>query len=284
MCMAHALFYKKDLKDVEIIFYILIFCMGTVFGSFFTLAVYRIPLGLDITHERSFCPNCEHKLGFKDLIPIFSYISLKGKCRYCGKHIRIRYLFLEVLSGIVFLLSYLSFKINFPFFEMEKIIDFIAFVLFYVTLVIILGIDKENKTISKKVLLFGILTNFLYIVYLYISKGKDMYRYGMYLGIMLFIFILDTILLSKRTKSFYFLQILMLIVYILMYVDSWLIIPIILFSILYEFLYYIYMKIKSVNYNTLNILDEPLDVKIPFGFCISISSIMIIILNNFIVL
>ena len=154
--MAHALFYKKDLKDVEIIFYILIFCMGTVFGSFFTLAVYRIPLGLDITHERSFCPNCEHKLGFKDLIPIFSYISLKGKCRYCGKHIRIRYLFLEVLSGIVFLLSYLSFKINFPFFEMEKIIDFIAFVLFYVTLVIILGIDKENKTISKKVLLFGI--------------------------------------------------------------------------------------------------------------------------------
>ena len=57
----------------------MIFIMGTVFGSFFTLAVYRIPLGLNITYERSFCPNCNHKLGFKDLIPILSYMSLRRK-------------------------------------------------------------------------------------------------------------------------------------------------------------------------------------------------------------
>ena len=43
------------------ILYILIFCIGTLFGSFFTLAVYRIPLGQDITHTRSYCPNCNHK-------------------------------------------------------------------------------------------------------------------------------------------------------------------------------------------------------------------------------
>ncbi len=88
---------------MEIIFGILIFIMGTVFGSFFTLAVYRIPLGIDITHKRSFCPKCNHRLEFIDLIPIFSYIFLKGKCRYCGEKVRIRYLLLEVLSGLVFL-------------------------------------------------------------------------------------------------------------------------------------------------------------------------------------
>ena len=48
------------------ILYALIFIIGTLFGSFFTLAVYRIPLGKDITHERSFCPNCNHRLEFLD--------------------------------------------------------------------------------------------------------------------------------------------------------------------------------------------------------------------------
>ena len=66
---------------MNIVLYTLIFIIGTLFGSFFTLAVYRIPLGKDITHERSFCPNCNHKLQFLDLIPILSYIFLGGKCR-----------------------------------------------------------------------------------------------------------------------------------------------------------------------------------------------------------
>ena len=65
---------------MNVIIYIFTFLIGITFGSFFTLAVYRIPLGKDITHERSFCPNCNHKLGFLDLIPIFSYIFLGGKC------------------------------------------------------------------------------------------------------------------------------------------------------------------------------------------------------------
>ena len=95
-----------------VIFYFLIFCMGTVFGSFFTLAVYRIPLHKDITHERSFCPNCNHKLSFWDMIPILSYIFLKGKCRYCGQKIRIRYLLLEVCAGLVFLLFAVSLNLQ----------------------------------------------------------------------------------------------------------------------------------------------------------------------------
>ena len=63
---------------MEAIIYLYIFLIGTVFGSFFTLAVYRIPLGKDITHTRSYCPNCNHKLSFLDMIPIFSYIFLGG--------------------------------------------------------------------------------------------------------------------------------------------------------------------------------------------------------------
>ena len=81
------------------IFYILLFIIGTLFGSFYTLAVYRIPKKQDITHTHSYCPNCNHKLGILDLIPVLSYIMLKGKCRYCEQKIRPRYLILEIISG-----------------------------------------------------------------------------------------------------------------------------------------------------------------------------------------
>ena len=80
---------------MKAILYFLIFAMGTVFGSFSTLAIYRIPLKKNITTERSFCPNCNHKLAFFDLIPVLSYIFLGGKCRYCGKKIKPTYYYIS---------------------------------------------------------------------------------------------------------------------------------------------------------------------------------------------
>ncbi|MCL2860131.1 MAG: prepilin peptidase [Oscillospiraceae bacterium] len=85
------------------IYFILAFTIGTLIGSFLTLAIHRIPLKQDILIKRSYCPKCEHRLEFLDLIPVWSYIFLKGKCRYCGNKIRPRYLIIEVISGIVFL-------------------------------------------------------------------------------------------------------------------------------------------------------------------------------------
>ena len=247
---------------MNIIFCILIFIMGTVFGSFFTLAVYRIPLGLNITHERSFCPNCNHKLSFKDLIPIFSYISLKGRCRYCGEKVRIRYLILEVFSGIVFLIAYLSFNINFPFFTIEKIIDFIAFICFFVTVVLISGIDKENVKIEKRVLLFGIITQALYMLYLYTFDMSNIYRYEMYLVIMLILFTIDTISLKIKGKSTYLIQILMFIDYILMYIPFDIYYMLIILSIFYVIVYTLYKSFKLNMKNNPNILfdNEKLNV------------------------
>ena len=59
---------------MEYYIYAIIFLIGAFFGSFFTLAVYRIPKKEDILVKHSYCPNCNHKLGLLDLFPIFSYI------------------------------------------------------------------------------------------------------------------------------------------------------------------------------------------------------------------
>lgn len=73
---------------MNILLYIIIFMMGTVFGSFLTLATYRIPLHQDIVYKHSYCPKCNHKLSFLDMIPVLSYAFLGGRCRYARYKIR----------------------------------------------------------------------------------------------------------------------------------------------------------------------------------------------------
>lgn len=193
-----------------IIFYIMVFCMGTVFGSFFTLAVYRLPLHQDITHERSYCPKCGHKLSFWDMIPILSYLFLGGKCRYCGEKIRIRYLILEVMSGLVFLLFAISININFLNYTIDKMVYLIIGLLYIAGIIIIAGIDKEKHQIHKGILLYEMIIITLYMIYLCIIEETTIYRYVIYLFIILVLQILDIYYFKKYLKNSYMINILIL--------------------------------------------------------------------------
>ena len=192
----------------QIIFNILMFCTGCMFGSFFTLAVYRIPLHKDITHERSFCPNCNHKLSFLDLIPVLSYIFLGGKCRYCKQKIRIRYLLLEIFTGLVFLLFGVSLKISLYPLEINKLIYLVFALLYIAGLIIIAGIDKERRQIIKSVLLYEIFVIGVYMVYLCIVEKANIYRYAIYLTLLIIFLILDTVILKRKNRINYIIQIL----------------------------------------------------------------------------
>ena len=81
------------------------FIIGAVAGSFVNVMVIRGQRNEDYVLSRSRCPVCGHVLEWFDLIPLLSYVFLKGKCRYCQTHISIRYLFVEVIGGILGLLS-----------------------------------------------------------------------------------------------------------------------------------------------------------------------------------
>lgn len=153
---------------IEIIVAIIAFAMGATLGSFYTLAIYRIPLNKDITHERSFCPNCNHRLEFLDLIPILSYLFLNGKCRYCGKHIRPRYLIIEIVSGIVFTVYILSLRLNYFNIQIVDIVNILFGMIYFSIFAITIGIYLERKEINKKVIIFTIIVSIIYILYLYI--------------------------------------------------------------------------------------------------------------------
>ena len=100
---------------LQIFIVVCIFIIGSLFGSFFSLATYRIPRGQDIIATRSYCPNCKHRLGFFDLIPVLSYIIRGAKCKYCKKPISPRYFLLEVSNGIIFVIGYFIFGYTFTF-------------------------------------------------------------------------------------------------------------------------------------------------------------------------
>ena len=158
-------YYKKKGIIMNIFFYIIIFLIGITFGSFYTLAVYRIPKKQDITHTHSYCPNCKHRLGTLDLIPVFSYIFLGGKCRYCKQKIRPRYIILETLSGLCFVLYALFIKLNIYTLTVEKIIEYVFFALFFTFIVLLVGIYNQTKKASKPVLIYGLIILIIFVLY-----------------------------------------------------------------------------------------------------------------------
>lgn len=170
---------------MKIIIYLYIYIIGVVLGSFFTLAIHRIPRKEDITHTRSYCPKCNHRLNFLDLIPVLSYIFLRGKCRYCHEKIRSRYIIIEALSGIAFLLFVISLNIDIFNIEINKIAVLIFGTLFMSTIFMVIGIFNEYKRVEKSVLTFGIISEILYITYLYIFKAINIYRYIIFLAILI---------------------------------------------------------------------------------------------------
>jgi len=94
---------------MEIIYIVFIFIIGCIFGSFFNVVGYRVPNELSIVRPGSFCPKCKHSLRWYELIPIFSFLIQKGKCRDCKEKISIIYPVVELTTGILFVSSYLIF-------------------------------------------------------------------------------------------------------------------------------------------------------------------------------
>ena len=90
-----------------ILLYSLIFLYGIVIGSFLNVVILRVPNGESLVTKRSHCTQCSHVLHWYDLFPLFSYIFLKGRCRYCGAKISPQYPMIEAANGILWVLMFM---------------------------------------------------------------------------------------------------------------------------------------------------------------------------------
>lgn len=109
---------------LSVIFYIVIFIYGVVVGSFLNVCILRTPLKESIVTKRSHCMSCGHQLAWYDLFPLFSYLFLGGKCRYCGAKISKQYPIIEALNGVMAVLCFM-FGGFFPH-TIENVSDWVA--------------------------------------------------------------------------------------------------------------------------------------------------------------
>lgn len=165
--------------------YCYIFILGASFGSFLNVLASRLPKGISIL-GRSKCSNCHHTLGFLDLVPIFSFIFLRGKCRYCKTKISYLHPLFEVVCGSI-LLAFII-KLNFVF-SLSNILTLILVLIMllialtdyyyqiildeYLVLVFIIGL-LLNFTRLSQVLPSAFFAGFLFWLVYFWSKGTAM--------------------------------------------------------------------------------------------------------------
>ena len=124
------------------------FVYGIVIGSFLNVCIYRLPEDASIVHPPSHCPNCNTKLKTLDLVPLFSFLLLGRKCRYCEAKISWRYFTVELGTGLLFVATYLRYGYT---------IDFFAYVAFISALLIAFFVDLDHFIIPDQVWIVGII-------------------------------------------------------------------------------------------------------------------------------
>ncbi len=128
--------------------------LGSLIGSFLNVVIYRLPNNKSIVSPPSSCGSCEHRLEPLDLVPVLSYILLRGKCRHCGEKISARYPLVELLTGGIFALLFWRYGIS---------IDFIRYAILSCILISAAFIDIDHRIIPDKLNIFGLIVGIIFL-------------------------------------------------------------------------------------------------------------------------
>lgn len=160
---------------MELFYIIIFFILGTVLGSFYNVVGYRLPKNESIIKPKhSYCPTCNHKLSSIELIPIISYLIQGGKCRNCKDKIALFYPIIELLTGLLFAVSYYSFG-----FTYELVVALTLVSMF----VIIIVSDTKYLIIPDEV---TIIASIVIIITNLISLGLKMTLFNILNGLAMF--------------------------------------------------------------------------------------------------
>jgi len=130
-----------------------IFFLGLAFGSFLNVCIYRLPLGLSVVSPRSACLGCKQPIAFYDNLPVLSWLILGGRCRNCKTRISVRYLLIEVLTGVLFLGCYAYLGLT---------LATLKYCVFGFLLLGLIFTDAETKLLPDKLTLPGLALGFVF--------------------------------------------------------------------------------------------------------------------------
>lgn len=131
--------------------YIFIFIFGCSIGSFLNVIIDRLPVGKSIVYPSSHCPHCRHRLSSRDLIPLLSFLYLRGRCKYCKEKIGWYYPLIEVVTGALFVIT------TFVWTYQSSGFAYLVYLLFIISsLIIIFFIDLRFGIIPFKIVVIAL--------------------------------------------------------------------------------------------------------------------------------
>lgn len=156
--------------------YFFIFVIGLFIGSFLNVLADRLSREESIVKGRSHCEKCKKELAWLDLIPLLSFISLKGKCRYCKTSLSFYYPTVELVTGILFVvtaffilngsqlaINNLQFTINYQLFNFQTIISLVYYLFLVSSLIVVFFADLKYGIIPDKIIFPAIFISFLFL-------------------------------------------------------------------------------------------------------------------------
>lgn len=143
---------------------VLFFILGLFFGSFLNVVIYRLPQKKSFLGGRSKCLKCKKEIKWYDLIPVFSYALLSGKCRYCKISLSLQYPVVELLTGILFAATFYFLFLLHESFDFVFITSLLFYLLIISSLITIFFIDLKHGIIPDKILLFALFVSAVYLL------------------------------------------------------------------------------------------------------------------------
>lgn len=144
-----------------------LFLLGLAVGSFLLVVVDRLPRGESFFKGRSHCDHCKHTLSWKDLVPFFSFVFLNGRCRYCHKSLSIYYPLVELLTGILFVITYIAISHQSTYYLLHTtyyIATLLYFLFITCVLIVIFFTDLKSGIIPFPIVFPAIALVLLYIL------------------------------------------------------------------------------------------------------------------------
>jgi leader peptidase (prepilin peptidase) / N-methyltransferase len=132
-----------------------VFLFGICIGSFLNVVIYRIPAGLSLIHPPSRCPQCGHRLGKTENVPVLGWLWLKGRCRWCKTPISPRYPLIEAVTGAIFLLVFWQFGYT---------LETIGYCAFLSWLLSLSAIDLDTMTLPNSLTKSGLIVGLVFQV------------------------------------------------------------------------------------------------------------------------
>ena len=159
---------------MELYYIIVFFVFGTIFGSFFNVLGYRLPKEESIMFPGSHCPKCNYNLKALDLIPIVSYMFLKGRCRSCKTKISWFYPLFEFITGVIFAFSYYTFGFS---------LELISVLIFASSMIVIFISDYQTMIIPDEIIIFA---SVMLLSITFVDQGLISFLISLYNGIIAF--------------------------------------------------------------------------------------------------